>query len=251
MSDLSKVICCTPIGGTWSVSYHLAAWLAEQRVKGLRWLTEISNSVAYGRNVLVDRVLKNHPDAPHIFFCDADVAPLRPDAPVIEGLLAMDKDVAAPIVPQYSVLDAIPLLNSVVLPADADPVHGLAVFNELPREPFECRLIAGGAFLVRTEVFRSIPWPWFRWVFARDHILFSEDFYFARAARNHGWELWCEPRIVLEHVRTCPLGLAYDGALNAASIPAAEQHELYIDTDAPESDYANEIEALIEGVGGA
>jgi hypothetical protein len=30
MSDLSKVICCTPIGGTWSVSYHLAAWLAEQ-----------------------------------------------------------------------------------------------------------------------------------------------------------------------------------------------------------------------------
>jgi len=247
--DLSKVVICTPVGGGWGVAAQVTEWLCNQRAKGVHWVGQIANSVAYARNFLVDRVLKEHPHATHIFFTDGDVAPYDPNTPVIERLLVTNKDIICPIVPQFSIPDGVPAITSVVAPLGQKSTHGLAVFSELPRELFECQVIGGGAILVKTDVFRRLPWPWFRWLFTREKILCSEDFYFSQIARNAGFSLWCDPTVVCEHFRAVPIGQAYDGALNAASVPSPppkEQSEIFIDGDAPESEYAAEFDALEE-----
>jgi hypothetical protein len=57
-----------------------------------------------------------------------------------------------------------------------------------------------GCVLVKSEVFKNIPYPQFVYKSAIDHKdTISEDVYFCTQARRHGFTLWCDTDVLCEH----------------------------------------------------
>ena len=56
--------------------------------------------------------------------------------------------------------------------------------------------------LIRTEVFRKIPYPWFDWVNYGDQNkgMLSEDLYFCVLARNSGYRIYADLRVGCGHI---------------------------------------------------
>ena len=61
--------------------------------------------------------------------------------------------------------------------------------------------IGMGCFLVRTDVFRRLPYPWFDWVnYADRHGMLSEDLYFCSALGKAGIAVHVDPRVGCGHL---------------------------------------------------
>ena len=61
--------------------------------------------------------------------------------------------------------------------------------------------IGMGCFLVRTDVFRRLPYPWFDWVnYADRHGMLSEDLYFCSALGKAGIPIHVDPRVGCGHL---------------------------------------------------
>ena len=58
-----------------------------------------------------------------------------------------------------------------------------------------------GCCLIRTTVFRRLPYPWFDWVnYADRHGMLSEDLYFCSALAKAGIPLYVDPRVACGHM---------------------------------------------------
>lgn len=57
-----------------------------------------------------------------------------------------------------------------------------------------------GATMVRTDVFRELPWPWFSWTDYPDGNCLSEDLSFCELCGEHGVDVWLDPRVRCGHV---------------------------------------------------
>ena len=58
-----------------------------------------------------------------------------------------------------------------------------------------------GCVLIKTEVFKAIPYPHFLYHSAIDHSnTVSEDVHFCNQARNHGFTLWADTSITCDHI---------------------------------------------------
>jgi len=58
-----------------------------------------------------------------------------------------------------------------------------------------------GCVLIKGEVIRALPYPHFVYKSALDHrYTFSEDVYFCRKAKEHGFEIWADTTIKCEHI---------------------------------------------------
>lgn len=66
------------------------------------------------------------------------------------------------------------------------------------------RIHGGGTacVLIRTEVFRKVPYPWFDWVNYGEpnRGLLSEDLYFCQLATNCGYEIYADVRAKCGHI---------------------------------------------------
>jgi hypothetical protein len=80
----------------------------------------------------------------------------------------------------------------------------------------EADAIPMGSCLIKTDVFRNLPRPWFYWTLGRDPSMLkgdisygiqtgkgtrgcSEDLYFSLLARKHGYRLLCDTANVVRH----------------------------------------------------
>jgi hypothetical protein len=80
----------------------------------------------------------------------------------------------------------------------------------------EADAIPMGCCLIKTEVFKSLPRPWFYWTLGRDPAMLkgdlsygiqikqgtygcSEDLYFSLLARKHGYRLVCDTSNLVRH----------------------------------------------------
>lgn len=66
-------------------------------------------------------------------------------------------------------------------------------------------LIHGGGMgcaLIRTDVFRTVPYPWYDWVNYGDanRGMLSEDLYFCELSRNYGFEIHADVRVGCGHL---------------------------------------------------
>ena len=65
-------------------------------------------------------------------------------------------------------------------------------------------VIHGGGFgcaLVKTEVFKTLSWPWFKWVDYEDrHGTLSEDLYFCEKCKNAGIPVYSDIRVKCGHI---------------------------------------------------
>lgn len=57
-----------------------------------------------------------------------------------------------------------------------------------------------GATMVRVDVFRNMPWPWFSWTDYPDGNCLSEDLSFCERCHDHGITVHLDPRITCGHV---------------------------------------------------
>lgn len=57
-----------------------------------------------------------------------------------------------------------------------------------------------GATLVRTGLFRELPWPWFSWTDYPDGNCLSEDLSFCERCHDAGVGVWLDPRVRCGHV---------------------------------------------------
>ncbi len=67
--------------------------------------------------------------------------------------------------------------------------------------PFRCAALGGGFTLIKTDVFRKLPQPWFFFEFSRiPNKAVGEDVWFCNLARKHGYEVWADPTIEVGHI---------------------------------------------------
>lgn len=57
-----------------------------------------------------------------------------------------------------------------------------------------------GATLVKTDVFRRIGWPWFKWTDYDGGACLSEDLFFCSNCADHGIDVMLDPRVRCGHV---------------------------------------------------
>ena len=184
-----KVAICTPHVNDMVPSQFARQMfnLAQRYKDGVFFFSTSYQPIAKARNELIHKVLLDCPDIEHILFIDDDI--IMPT----EGLkIMLEADKA--IVSAWCPIRA-PFVKSNVFP-DTKPMRGLMELDE-----------AGtGCMLIRREVFDKISQgqpidecEFFRWVGSTLNPL-SEDIYFCRVARAHGFKTWCHTDIITTHL---------------------------------------------------
>lgn len=141
-------------------------------------------TIAENRNYCVYQALKN--ECSHLLFIDDDMT-FPPDT--LDYLLEVDK----PIVGVYSFSRKLPLSPTVKFIGAAP--------EERPKEPFECDQVGMGVALIKTDIFKDIPAPWFRFESSpTGFTIEGEDGHFCNKAKKQGHEVWCDPRISVGHI---------------------------------------------------
>jgi len=117
----------------------------------------------------------------HLLFIDSDMS-FEPDAAV--KLLGRDKDI---IGASYNYREF--PLKSTVKPLDKI-IDGV----------FECEAVGTGFMLIKTEVFKKMPHPWFFFSQDEGKLTCGEDVWFCRVAREAGFKIWCDSTIKVGHI---------------------------------------------------
>ena len=123
----------------------------------------------------------------HILFVDDDQSFSSAEVNPLMKLLEEDKDI---IGADYN-YRRLPL-ESVTTP-----------LTERSEGLFRCKGLATGFMLIKTSVFQKLEQPWFS--FEKDaegELLMGSDEYFCEKAIAEGFEVWCDPSIVVKHIGT-------------------------------------------------
>jgi len=68
-------------------------------------------------------------------------------------------------------------------------------------EPFKAKAIGGGLLLVRTDVFKKIPQPWFGYKWYKNGMVeMTNDWYFCEKAIKNNFKVWCQPNVKAKHI---------------------------------------------------
>lgn len=111
----------------------------------------------------------------HLLSIDSDMR-FPPDT--LERLLARDKDIIG--VPYNK--------RQLPLQPTYEPI------GKATDDLFECIHMGTGMLLIKTDVFRRIPAPWF------EYSDMGSDRHFCRLARRNGYKIWADPTIKINHI---------------------------------------------------
>ncbi len=134
-----------------------------------------------------EEIAKASLDFTHLFFVDSDMAF---DPRVLERLLERNKDIIGGVYYHRHF--------------PKEPVVGMLVdgkvktVQEVPKEPFRCAAIGTGCLLIRTEVFKKMPEPWFFYDPPPNNL--GEDTWFCVKAQEAGFEIWADPTVQVSHI---------------------------------------------------
>lgn len=149
---------------------------------------EMGCEIASMRNRIAKKALEIN--ATHLLFVDYDMY-FSPEA--IDALLRHDKDIVGAT---YNFRSE--KLKSTAVPLEAEgQVHP----DELPKELFKCAAIGTGLLLIKTEVFRKMPAPWFMFGYTESgDLLYGEDTFFAQMAIKADFDVYADPTLNVKHV---------------------------------------------------
>ncbi len=131
------------------------------------------------RNNIVRVALNYEHPIDAIAWMDAD---MRCPADTIARLWGHGKDIVGAIYRERQ--EPYRYLGKFCEPTDAHSAGGL--------KPME--LMPGGMILVKTEVYRKLPGPWYK----LDEDGLRDDYYFSARAREAGYEVWCDMDLTLK-----------------------------------------------------
>ena len=66
---------------------------------------------------------------------------------------------------------------------------------------FECKAVGGGILLIKCDVFKKIPQPWYGYKWNENGaVTMSNDWFFCEKARESGFDIWCDSTIKAGHI---------------------------------------------------
>lgn len=165
----------------------------------------------------------------YLLSVDSDIV-LPPDT--LEKMLSADKDIISGLyiqrIPNTQTLEVY-MLNE----------NGGVVnipYRLLENKPLTQIAACGmGCVLVKAKVFRDMEYPHFYYKSALDHRdTISEDVYFCKKAREHGFEVWTDPSIMCDHIGNTKFSLTNPVEQNIEQVAAhdylPETHVNYLKT---------------------
>lgn len=119
--------------------------------------------------------------ATHIFFVDDDMIY---EKDTLEKLLAHDKDIVGA---KY---------------ANRRGSGEVVEYFEGEGEGFQkVKALGGGCVLIKADVFKNVPQPWFWYKIAETGaVTMSHDWFFCERARDAGYDVWLDPSIKPGHI---------------------------------------------------
>ncbi len=126
-------------------------------------------------------------------------------------LVMMDNDVCPRISPLEIIAQMAPDMSVVGLAYGITAPDGLRLSSvgqhETRGDFVEVDAVGAGCLILRSEVWKRLPGPWFVWTPQRDELLspgVGEDIAFCRLVREHGFRVWSH-RMPAAHFRTTDL----------------------------------------------
>ena len=138
-------------------------------------------NTAENRNYISAQAVKS--GCTHLMFTDDDMIY---EHDTIEKLLAHDKDIVGG-------------LYKTKYEEQNDLIEYLDGKKEEDKL-FECVALGGGLLLVKTDVFKKVPEPWFGYKWHAGMVTESNDWYFCRKARESGFKIWCDTNVTAKHI---------------------------------------------------
>lgn len=150
-------------------------------------------TIAENRNYMAVKALNNNSD--FLFMADDDMV-FPPDT--LDKLIADDKDIVSvayhPRSETGQITKFLDETHVVKLEETNDPKY---------KTTFETLATGTGVILIKTEVFKKTPRPWFMFeYFPTGQCKLGEDWYFCREAKKAGFKVWCNPKIKVGHIGT-------------------------------------------------
>jgi len=133
------------------------------------------------RNWIAAKAVNNKCD--YLFFVDDDQI-FPPDT--LDRLLAHNKDIVGGVYKtKYEV--------------QADVIEYLD--DKRPQGLFEVKAIGTGCLLIKCDVFKKLPQPWFKYEwYSNGMIKRSHDWIFCEDARNNGYKVWADSTLEIKHI---------------------------------------------------
>jgi len=209
-----RLAICVPLSWAWVPRDFFTSLLGmvmpsgahemEEAGVGKFWLlVDKSFPLDVSRNRLVERALDL--GATHVLFLDADMTFPPGMAP---KLFDVGADISAALYFKKSPPHQ-PVASLFNHPTDEQLMNPI----DLPEAtgPVDCDVVGMGATLVRREVFESMDRPWFAYEVYRPtgEMSVTEDVIFCRKARDAGFRIACDTRIICGHIRTETVGPAH------------------------------------------
>lgn len=133
------------------------------------------------RNYIAAQAIKK--GCTHLFFVDDDII-VEPDT--LNRLLVHDKDIVGGIyMTKYE---------------KQEPVVEY-LDDKKPEGLFKCGAIGTGCMLIKIDVFKKLPQPWFKYEWNKNgSIKKSHDWIFCEDARKIGYDIWAFNRLNIKHI---------------------------------------------------
>lgn len=128
----------------------------------------------------------------HLLFIDNDMV-FPPDA--LTKLIQYDKDIIGADYNQRS----FPLTSTAKIADENGKLIAKKLTDEEKRSLLKVYSLGLGFVLIKAEVFKKIPKPWFNSPLDEEDNFMTEDFYFFDKANKAGIEVWCDPSLAIRH----------------------------------------------------
>ncbi|KKN70129.1 hypothetical protein LCGC14_0434540 [marine sediment metagenome] len=198
MPDEKRILCGVPIPPNFMADARVVAQVEAWHAAGdgVESYYPTTRSAESGQHKIVHFALYAKPRATHILFLDYDVIP-RPNT--LKRLLSHDKDIISGVYPIYKNRKIVWCLST------EEPFAAMSI-NDIPNNIFKAKTICNGMMLVKTEVFDKLEWPYWesKWKPGGYEIL-GADVHFCMKARDAGFDLWVDPKVKCEHIKSVGL----------------------------------------------
>ena len=186
-----RILCAVPCYKTISVKTAFSLIeLIKNTPHELQVIFQEGIFVHQNQNNIVDYAVENKFD--YVFFVECDMV-FEPET--LNKLLADDKDIICANYnyrsePRCSMVYGLNEKNELIM-----------LGNKLPKETFKCGAIPTGLTLIKTSVFEKLKKPYFFYEYNEEGVMeSSQDVYFCQKAREAGFEIWCNPQIITNHI---------------------------------------------------
>ena len=191
-SAMTKIILGSPVGKNHQIDIRSAGYCyLEAQAPNVTWRYSSTRSAGSSRSQIVYEAIKDA-EVTHVYTVDSDTIP---PTGTLDRLLKYNVPIVAGIYPVY--------LEQGLCWSFAVGKEWWSIDKSLPEGLIEATIICGSTVLIKREVFLKLEFPWFHDVIQFDDsgndISYGEDVYFSDHAREAGFKLMVDPKIVCDH----------------------------------------------------